>query len=313
MTAAPPAPAPDPPAPNLGRLFCFGLGFSAQALARRLAAAGWAVAGTTRSPGKAAALTAGGLAAFVFDRDHPLPEAALAGTTHLLVSIAPDEAGDPVLDRHAADLVALLGTAPALQWVGYLSTTGVYGDWQGAEVDEESELRGAKGRNRSRIEAEAAWLALHAERGLPLQVFRLAGIYGPGRSALDAVRSGRARRIDKPGHLFSRIHLDDIAATLAASIARPRPGRIYNVCDDEPAPAEAVTAYACRLLGVEPPPLIALEAAGLSPMAASFWEDNRLVSNRRLRDELGVSLAYPNYRMGLEGILTAEKALSSSS
>jgi nucleoside-diphosphate-sugar epimerase len=307
MSSASPPPSPPAPAPNRGRLFCFGLGFSAQALARRLAAAGWAVAGTTRSAEKAAALTAGGLAAFVFDRAHPLPEAALAGTTHLLVSIAPDDAGDPVLDWHAEDIAGLAGLAPGLQWIGYLSTTGVYGDWQGAEVDETAELRGAKGRNRRRIEAEAAWLALHQSRGLPVHVFRLAGIYGPGRSALDQVRAGRARRIDKPGHLFSRIHVDDIAATLAASIARPHPGRIYNVCDDEPAAAAEVTAYACKLLGVEPPPLIALEAAGLSPMALSFWEDNRLVANRRLHDELGVTLAYPDYRVGLEAILAAER------
>jgi len=291
-----------PSLPSPGRLFCFGLGFSALALARRLAAAGWAVAGTTRQAAKAAELSAEGIAAFVFDRDHPLDGAALAGTTHLLVSIAPDGEGDPVLERHAADLAAL----PGLAWIGYLSTTGVYGDWQGAEVDETSELRGAKGRNRRRIEAEAAWLALQAERGLPVHVFRLAGIYGPGRSALDAVRSGRAKRIDKPGQLFSRIHVEDIATTLEASMARPHPGRVYNVCDDEPAAAAEVTAHACRLLGTAPPPLIPLEQADMSPMALSFWEDNRLVSNRRLHEELGVTLAYPDYRAGLEAILAAE-------
>ena len=293
--------------PNLlpppGRLFCFGFGFSARALARRLAAAGWAVAGSTRQAAKAAELRAEGIAAFVFDRDHPLEAAALAGTTHLLVSIAPDTQGDPVLDCHAADIAAL----PELAWVGYLSTTGVYGDWQGAEVDETSELRGVKGRNRRRIEAEAGWLALQAERGLPVQVFRLAGIYGPGRSALDSVRSGRARRIDKPGHLFSRIHVEDIATVLEASIARPNPGRIYNVCDDEPAAAAEVTAFACELLGVAPPPLIALAETDMSAMARSFWEDNRLVSNRRLHEELGVTLAYPDYRAGLAAILAAER------
>ena len=292
-----------PTLPPPGRLFCFGFGFSARALARRLAAAGWAVAGTTRQAAKAAELRAEGIAAFVFDRDHPLEAAALAGTTHLLVSIAPDTQGDPVLDCHAADIAAL----PELAWVGYLSTTGVYGDWQGAEVDEASELRGVKGRNRRRIEAEAGWLALQAERGLPVQVFRLAGIYGPGRSALDSVRSGRARRIDKPGHLFSRIHVEDIASVLEASIARPNPGRIYNVCDDEPAAAAEVTAFACELLGVAPPPLIALAETDMSAMARSFWEDNRLVSNRRLHEELGVTLAYPDYRAGLAAILAAER------
>jgi nucleoside-diphosphate-sugar epimerase len=289
------------------RLFCFGFGFSARTLARRLleaqgAEAGWAVAGTTRSTETAAELRAAGVEAWLFDRAHPLDPAALAGTTHLLVSIAPNEEGDPVLDRHAADIAAL----PELRWIGYLSTTGVYGDWQGAEVDETSELRGAKGRNLRRIEAEAAWLALHEEKGLPVHIFRLAGIYGPGRSALDQVRAGRARRIDKPGHLFSRIHVEDIAKTLQASIARPHPGRVYNVCDDAPAAAAEVTAYACELLGVDPPPLIPLEEAQMSPMALSFWEDNRLVSNRRLHEELGVTLDYPDYRAGLKAILAGE-------
>jgi nucleoside-diphosphate-sugar epimerase len=295
------SPPPSSSAQRPGRLFCFGLGFSARALADRLAAAGWAVAGPTRSPEKAAELRAAGLEAVLFDRGRPLDPAVLAGTTHLLVSIAPDQDGDPVLDRHAADIAAL----PGLKWIGYLSTTGVYGDWQGAEVDETAELRGAKGRNLRRIEAEAAWLALQAEKALPVHVFRLAGIYGPGRSALDQVRAGRARRIDKPGHLFSRIHVDDIARVLQASLVRPKPGRVYNVCDDEPAAAAEVTAYACNLLGVEPPPLIPLEEAEMSPMALSFWQDNRLVSNRRLHEELGVTLAYPNYRAGLEAILAA--------
>jgi len=294
--------ASPPPGAGRPRLFCFGLGFSALALARRRLADGWAVAGTTRSAEKAAELRAEGIAAVVFDRGQPLSAKALAGASHLLVSIAPDDLGDPVLDCHAEQIAAL----PDLQWIGYLSTTGVYGDWQGAEVDETAELRGAKGRNRARIAAEAAWLALQAERGLPVHVFRLAGIYGPGRSALDAVRSGRARRIDKPGHLFSRIHVEDIATTLEASIARPRPGRVYNVCDDEAAPAAEVTAYACQLLGVEAPPLIPLERVEMSPMARSFWQDNRLVSNRRLHEELGVTLAYPDYRAGLAAILAAE-------
>ncbi|MGD1876474.1 MAG: SDR family oxidoreductase [Kiloniellaceae bacterium] len=290
-----------------GRLFCFGLGFSARVLAQRLAAAGWEVAGTTRSAEKAADLRAEGVEAYLFDRDRPLPAGALSGTTHLLVSIAPDDIGDPTLDRHGGEIAAL----PDLAWVGYLSTTGVYGDWQGAEVDETAELRGAKGRNRRRIDAEADWLARQEEKGdkaLPVHVFRLAGIYGPGRSALDTVRSGRAKRIDKPGHLFSRIHVDDIATVLQASMARPDPGRIYNVCDDEAAPAAEVTAYACKLLGVDPPPLIPLAEAEMSPMALSFWQDNRRVANRRLHEELGVTLAYPDYRAGLDGILAAEQA-----
>ncbi len=294
-TAAPQAPR---------RLFCFGLGFSARALADRLLAAGWSVAGTTRSAEKAAELRAAGIDAWRFDRAQPLDAAALTGTTHLLVSIAPDDQGDPVLDGCAAAIAGL----PGLQWIGYLSTTGVYGDWQGAEVDETSELRGAKGRNRRRIAAEAAWLALQTDHGLPVQVFRLAGIYGPGRSALDSLRAGRAKRIDKPGHLFSRIHVADIAKVLQASMARPNPGRVYNVCDDEPAAAAEVTAFAAKLLGVAPPPLVPLDKAEMSPMALSFWADNRLVSNRRLHEELGVTLDYPTYRAGLEAILAAESS-----
>jgi len=297
------------PAPQVPRrLFCFGLGFSARALADRLLAAGWSVAGTTRSAEKAAELRAAGIDAWRFDRAHPLDAAALTGTTHLLVSIAPDDLGDPVLDSAAAAIAGL----PGLQWIGYLSTTGVYGDWQGAEVDETSELRGAKGRNRRRIEAEAGWLALQADHGLPVQVFRLAGIYGPGRSALDSLRAGRAKRIDKPGHLFSRIHVADIAKVLQASMADPNPGRVYNVCDDEAAPAAEVTAFAAKLLGLEPPPLVPLDEADISPMALSFWADNRLVSNRRLHEELGVTLDYPTYRAGLEAILAAESATSNS-
>ena len=288
------------------RLFCFGLGFSALALARRLIAAGWSVAGTTRSPEKAAELRKAGIEAVLFDRDNPLPEAAavLAGSTHLLVSIAPDDAGDPVLDCHRGDIVAL----ESLQWVGYLSTTGVYGNRDGGWVDEESELRPTARRSQRRAAAEAGWLAAWRTAGLPVQIFRLAGIYGPGRSLLDTVRAGQAKRIDRPGQVFSRIHVEDIATVLQASMARPRPGRIYNVCDDQAASPAEVTAYACKLLGVEPPPLQALEEAGLSPMGLSFWADNKRVSNRRLHEDLGVDLAYPSYKEGLEAILADERS-----
>jgi len=286
------------------RLFCFGLGFSARVLARRLKNAGWSIAGTTRSADKAAALKEEGIEAFVFDREHPLAGPGLAATTHLLISIAPDELGDPVLGSHAADIASL----PELRWIGYLSTTGVYGDWQGAEVDETSELRGAKGRNRRRIEAEAAWLALQARQGLPVHVFRLAGIYGPGRSTLDQVRAGRAKRIDKPGQVFGRIHVADLATVLEASIARPRPGGVYNVCDDDPAPPAEVIAHACALLEVPPPPLVPFEAAELSDLARSFYRDSKRVSNRRIKEELGVRLAYPGYREGLAALLAAERS-----
>ncbi len=291
------APQPTP------RLFCFGLGYSAQALARRLRARGWAVAGTTRSEAAAAVLRAEGYEVFVFERARPLaePAAALAGTSHLLVSVPPDEAGDPVAELHGDDTAA----CQSIAWAGYLSTTGVYGDRAGGWVDEDSKLAPTSERARRRVAAERAWLDLHRTAGLPLHVFRLAGIYGPGRSALDQVRAGTARRIHKPGQVFSRIHVEDIARVLEASIARADPGRVYNLSDDAAAPPAEVIAYAGELLGVAPPPLVAFEAAELSAMARSFYRDNKRVSNRRIKEELGVALAYPDYRTGLKAILEA--------
>ncbi len=207
----------------------------------------------------------------------------------------PDETGDPVLDRHGADLAAL----PALRWAGYLSTTGVYGDRAGSWVDEDTVAQPAGERGRRRLAAEQGWSALFRERGLPLHVFRLAGIYGPGRSALDAVRAGRAMRLDRPGQVFSRIHVADLVTTLRRSMARPAPGAVYNICDDEPAPSGDVIAFACALLGVTPPEPVLFDAAGLSPMARSFYDDNKRVANRRIKDALGVRLAFPTYREGL--------------
>jgi nucleoside-diphosphate-sugar epimerase len=284
---------------SMGRLFCFGLGFSARRLAGRLVAEGWQVAGTARSPGMEATEPARHL----FARGQKLAAPVLAGTTHLLISIPPDAEGDIVLDEHAADLVAL----PGLRWVGYLSTTGVYGDRDGGWVDETSALLPTGERGRRRVAAEAAWLDLHHRHGLPVHVFRLAGIYGRGRSALDTLCSGRAQRIDKPGQVFSRIHVDDIAATLLASIARPDPGAAYNLCDDDPAPPADVIAFAAQLLGVPPPPLVPFETADLSPMARSFYDDNKRVSNRRIKEELGVRLQYPSYRDGLTALWEAER------
>lgn len=285
------------------RLFCFGLGYSARALAARLPAQGWRIAGTARSAEKVAALAADGIEAFVFDRGRPLsdPAAALAGATHILSSIPPDDDGDPAIDQHGADIAACGGLA----WAGYLSTTGVYGDRDGGWVDEDSALRPTGARGRRRVAAEAAWLALHRAHGLPVHVFRLAGIYGPGRNAIVTVRQGRAQRIDKPGQVFSRIHVDDIATVLAASIARPHPGRAYNVCDDDPAPPAQVIGHACDLLGVAPPPLVPFDRAELSAMARSFYRDNKRVCNRRIKEELGVALAYPDYRSGLAALLAA--------
>lgn len=288
---------------NTPRLFCFGYGFSAACLAARLRAHGWRIAGTARSAEKVAALRAEGVEAYLFDRDRPLadPAAALAGTSHLLSSVPPGEAGEPVLDAHAGEIAAL----PGLAWAGYLSTTGVYGDAAGGWVDESAPIAPSGARGRRRAEAEARWLALWRDQGLPLHIFRLSGIYGPGRNQLESLRAGTAKRIVKPGQVFSRIHVEDIAAVLEASIARPHPGAAYNVCDDEPAdPAEVVT-FASGLLGVAPPPAISADDPSLSPMARSFYADSKRVSNRRIKEELGVRLAYPTYREGLRALLGA--------
>ncbi|MDQ7248693.1 SDR family oxidoreductase [Dongia sedimenti] len=282
-------------------LFCFGLGYTAMALAGALAERGWRVTGTCRDPSHAEAARRRGLEIVIFDRDHPIAEIDrhLADATHLLSSVPPDERGDPVLDLHGA---AIARAAPRLQWIGYLSTTGVYGDRNGDWVDESSALTPSGERGRRRVAAETAW------RGLPLpaHLFRLAGIYGPGRSALDTVRSGKARRVLKPGQVFSRIHRDDIVQVLLASIAQPHAGAAYNVCDDDAADPAEVISYACKLLNVAPPPAVPFAEAQLSPMARSFYDDNKRVRNDRIKRELGVVLKYPNYRTGLNALLAAE-------
>jgi nucleoside-diphosphate-sugar epimerase len=289
------------------RLFCFGLGYSALTLARRLQAKGWTIAGTCRGEDKRKALAREGIEAHLFDRERPLGDvaAALAGTTHLLSSVPPDAAGDPMLALHGSAVAAL---GRSLEWAGYLSTTGVYGDRGGGWVDESAKLQPTGERGRRRCAAEADWLALWRQHGVPIHLFRLAAIYGPGRSALDQVRAGTAQRIDKPGQIFSRIHVEDIASVLEASMARPNPGTAYNVCDDDPAPPQDVVAFACALLGVEPPPLVPFGEAGLSPMARSFYDDNKRVANLRIKEELGVRLRYPDYTTGLRALIASESA-----
>ncbi len=288
----------DPPA--AGRLFCFGLGYVALTLATRLLPRGWSVAGTSRDPDKRAKLDRLGVSVSAFDGARPMADAAeaLSGATHVLSSVPPDSRGDPVLRFHADDIAAL---APA--WIGYLSATSVYGDAGGGWVDERMIARPTGERGRRRADAEMEWFDLHRGDGLAVHVFRLAGIYGPGRSALDRLRDGTARRIVKPGHVFSRIHVEDVAATLAASMAQPHPGAVYNVCDDEPAPGSEVLEYACRVAGVAPPPAEPYDEAILSPTARSFFADGRRVSNARIKRELGVALAYPDYRAGLDALL----------
>ncbi|MQX36571.1 SDR family oxidoreductase [Roseospira navarrensis] len=290
-----------PPAPAL---LCLGLGYTAHRLARALRAEGWHVAGTARTEAGAAALEDDGFEGLVFDGERPLPPSTLRRFSHVLVSIPPDDRGDPVLRAMGDDLAA----ADGLGWIGYLSTTGVYGDADGAWVDEDSPTRPTQARSIRRLEAEQHWFNLWRDQGRPVEVFRLAGIYGPGRSALDSVRAGRAHRVVKPGHVVCRIHVDDIAEVLRAAMARPYPGAIYNCADDEPAPPQDVIAEACALLGVEPPPEVPLEDADLSPMARSFYADTRRVRNDRLKTRLGVRLRYPGYREGLRAILDAAHA-----
>jgi len=288
---------------NPPHLLCFGCGYVAKTLAARLLQEGWRVSGTTRDEEKARALQALGIEPLIFDGDSALPEDVLADVTHVLHSVPPREEGDPVLRSHGETLAAL----PQLQWFGYLSTTGVYGDHGGDWVTEESALQATSARSRRRVEAEAAWRALLERHGLPLHVFRLAGIYGPGRNQLTALRQGRARRIAKPGYVFGRIHVEDICRALEASIAAPQPGAVYNLADDLPEEPEVVVAYAADLLGIAPPPLVPFDEAELTPMAKSFYLDCRRVSNRRLREELGVALAYPTYKEGLSALAKAEQ------
>ena len=287
----------------MSRLFAFGLGYSAEALARRLAARGWEIAGTARDEDNIERMARDGYAMtrFAGERDNPAVPKLLAGTTHLLLSIPPRGDGDPVL-AHYADALAKL---PWLAWIGYLSTVGVYGDHGGDWIDESTPPSPGNERTRARVDAERAWLAFGETTGRPAQVFRLAGIYGPGRSAFDKLVAGTARRILKPGQVFNRIHVEDIASVLEASIALPRSGAIYNVADDEAAPPDEVVAYAAELAGLPPPPEVPFEEAELSPMARSFYGNSRRVSNARIKSELGVTLRYPTYREGLAALLPA--------
>ena len=278
-------------------LLSFGHGYSARALARLLLPQGWRIIGTTRSAGKAVALCAEGAQPLIWPGAALQP--ALDRATHLLISAAPDDEGDPVLRLVRDEIAARAGQ---FEWVGYLSTTGVYGDHAGDWVDEDSPLTPSTKRGQARVKAEAEWAALD----LPLHIFRLAGIYGPGRGPFEKVRRRTARRIIKAGQVFSRIHVDDIAQVLAASIARPNPGAIYNLCDDDAAPPEDVIAYAAELLGLPVPPPEDFASAEMTPMARSFYAESKKVRNDRIKTELGVKLIYPDYRTGLRALLAAE-------
>ena len=285
----------------MSKFFAFGLGYSAQALAGPLAARGWEIAGTVRDPGTLERLKQRGykMARFADPSDRDGVANLLRGTTHLLHSIPPVAGVDPVLAQFRDQLAALA----SLRWVGYLSTVGVYGGSDGAWVDESMKPEPRNARTEARVAAEKEWLAFGEETGCPVQIFRLAGIYGPGRSAFDKLHDGTARRIVKQGQVFNRIHVDDIASTLEASIARPRQGAIYNIADNYPAPPDEVIAYAAELAGLPLPPAVPFEEAELTPMARSFYEGNRRIANHLIKSELGVQLAFPSYREGLAAVL----------
>ena len=281
-------------------ILILGLGYSAGFFARAALAKGWEVTGTVRSAEKAAELSREGIRTLVFGGfavSSALAK-AVAEADAVLVSVQPTEDGDPALGPLRAALMA----APNLRWIGYLSTIGVYGDQGGAWIDEATPAAPTNARTRQRVEIEEAWLQLGRDSGKPVQIFRLSGIYGPGRSAITKLRNGTANRLVKPGQVFNRIHVDDIAGVLLASLAKPQAGAIYNVTDDEPAPPQDVISLAAELAGLAPPPETPFDASKLSPMAASFYGENKRVSNALVKRELGYSFRYPEYRQALRDL-----------
>ena len=278
------------------KMLVFGHGYSAGFLTPLLTARGWQVTGTTRDdPDR---VSAAGAEPLLWPGSEDALRAAIPQADAILVSTAPGRDGDPVLAAFRDDLAR---ARP--RWLGYLSTTGVYGDRDGGWVDEDSVLDGSGARGQARIAAEADWQDLARAHDLPLHIFRLAGIYGPGRGPFQKVRDGTARRIIKPGQVFSRIHVEDIAQVLMASIDAPAPIGIYNVCDDDPAPPQDVIAHAATLLGLPLPPAVPFDQADMTPMARSFYGDSKRVRNDRIKRDLGVTLRYPDYRSGLAALL----------
>ena len=276
-------------------LLSFGHGYSARALAARLVPQGWRIIGTTRSPDKMADIAASGVEPVLW----PGTDVSdlVAEVPYILISAAPGVDGDPVLNVLQRQFTAAAGE---MQWLGYLSTTGVYGDHKGDWVDEDTALTPSTKRGAARVRAEAAWQTIP---DLPLHIFRLAGIYGPGRGPFAKVQNGTARRIIKEGQVFSRIHVDDIALALELSIANPHPGAVYNLCDDDPAPPQDVIGHAAELLGLPLPEAVAYEAAEMTPMARSFYAESKKVRNDRAKEQLGWRPAFPDYRAGLAAML----------
>lgn len=289
----------------MATLFCFGLGYSARHLAGKLGDDGWQIAGTARSADGVERIRQLGYTGYVFDGGKPgvgsAPSqgvgAACRRATHVILSAPPDAHGDPVLRHHADDLAQ-----SRAEWIGYLSTIGVYGDHGGGWVDETTPATPSSERSRRRALAEQQWLEFGAAAGKRVEIFRLAGIYGRGSSAIDGLRSGTTRSIIKPGQVFNRIHVEDIARTLIAALSGPHRHAIYNVTDDEPAPPQDVNAFAARLLGLPPPIEVSYDDAELSEMGRSFYSENKRVRNDRIKNELGVQLAFPTYREGLAAI-----------
>jgi len=285
--------------------FFFGLGFSAKAAANALLerAPGTAIAGTTRTPEGVSALMAQNFTPHLFTGSAPGETlgADVRRATHVVFSIAPDDEGDPALVQHRADLDA----AKDLAWLCYYSTVGVYGDFGGDWIDETAPLVPRNARSDRRVAAEAAWRDYAKERGLPLAILRLAGIYGPGRSVFDKLRDGTAHRIVKPGQVFNRIHVADIGRVTALA-AEARLDGTFNLADDEPAPPQDLVSFGADLAGVTPPPELPFETAELSPMQRSFYADNKRVSNAAIKKALGIEMLYPNYREGLSAIFRAQ-------
>jgi nucleoside-diphosphate-sugar epimerase len=269
-------------------LFCFGFGFSAKTLSQKLDKSEWKISGTSRNAEGVEAINGQNCEGILFEDLKSIP----ASVTHILSSVPPSDDGDIVIKKFYVEMAAR-----QFEWIGYLSTTGVYGDHDGAWVDENTPLTPNTERGEKRVAAEADWLKLNAH------IFRLAGIYGPGSNQLESLKAGTAKRIVKQGQIFSRIHVEDIAGMVAASIAKPNPSRIYNGADDEPCPPQEVVAYAAELLNMEAPPEIPFEQAELSPMAKSFYADSKRVSNYRVKAELEYEFKYPNYRIGLKALL----------
>ncbi len=289
-----------------GHLFCFGLGYTAGRLAKRLLTNGWQVSGTVRSSEKQSYWKRQGISTSLFDTHQPLAsiDRIFQKVTHCLISIPPQYNGDLVLLKHSDDLIR----SSSLKWIAYLSTPSVYGDWKGKLVKESDEPNPGSTRGHRRLNAERAWLSVMKKTVAAVQIFRLSGIYGPERSVFDQIRAGTARIIEKPGQVFNRIHVDDIGKILCASMARPNSGQIYNVADGEPCSSGEVIRHACHMLGVASPAPIPFESANMSQMARSFYSECKRLDTHRIAEELGVTLDYPTYREGLEAILGAEKS-----